>query len=78
MIFQIDSMLQPCCKPMGTLLGGFRAAKGSMTERTLSFLKAQVKVRWAGRRHDARSRPPRIAGSACALQLHASLAVAAS
>jgi hypothetical protein len=43
-IFQIDSVLQPCCKPMSQLLQTMRAPKGSATEQALAFLKDKVKV----------------------------------
>lgn len=43
-IFQIDTLLQPCCQPMGELLSGMKAAKGSMTEKALSTLQSKLKV----------------------------------
>jgi hypothetical protein len=47
-VFQIDAVLQPCCKPMLQLLDTMRAPKGSITEQALWFLKDKVKVRLRG------------------------------
>jgi hypothetical protein len=54
-VFTVDTLLQPCCQPMVSLLSGLEAPKGSMTDRALSWLREQVEVRggplssaWAG------------------------------
>ena len=43
-IFTIDNLLQPCCKPMADLLESLKAPQGSMTNRALNMLKDKVKV----------------------------------
>lgn len=44
-IFQVDALLQPCCRPLSLVVDGIKAPKGSMTEKALSVLKSSMKVR---------------------------------
>jgi hypothetical protein len=43
-IFTVDSMLQPCCKPMAELLKGMKAPAGSFTAKAIASLKARATV----------------------------------
>lgn len=43
-IYQIDSILAPCCKKMAKIVGEMKAPKGSMSEKVLATLEAKIKV----------------------------------
>jgi hypothetical protein len=49
LVFPINEVLQPCCKPMAKLLSGAdslaaKAPKGSIQEKAYNFLLSKVEV----------------------------------